>query len=247
MIKNVLIFLMLFEFAFGQRIQAGFGLSANNTFYHHGSSVYFYSQNFGTGISPGFGISSHINFGLTESWSIRSGLAYHFKRYRVMIRDYTIKEVDGYFYFDAGFHSLEVPLLISYKTPKEKKYKFEYRAGIVSSFYIPATITTGYSMEFTGPAAFVVGTTPMPDEQTYSPDIYIGVSLLRMNDKMRRQEFTISYQYGLLPTMRYDLNAAISVPGQNTIYSAILRPTLSSFMLSYAFYPRWLNFGSNGE
>jgi hypothetical protein len=225
-----------------QNFQAGLGLAANNTFFHKGSSEYV-DANTGGAIVPAAGVFASANFRLSDSWTARSGLGFHVKKYRVVTENIDFPEVAGEFHFDAGFNCLEVPLVIAYRTSKPKVYKFEYSAGVVCSYYIPVQMGTGYAFEGAVPAALGIYSTRQAWQNTYSPDLFLSVGLLKMDNKERRHEFAISYQYGLAATSEFRYTAFLSNDAATRVYQNVMKPTLSSFMLKYTFYPRWLSFG----
>jgi hypothetical protein len=246
MIKFILPTVIYFSFLSlcnAQKVQAGFGASANNTFFHKGESEYqdeYYSR----GISPGIGFTMPVNFRLGRSFNLRSGFAYQVKRYRVLIADPEEPKSSVIFNFESAFNCLEVPLILSYRTPEQKKYKVEYSLGIVNSFYFPSGHSLGYSFEGEiKPVNQGIYLLDSKEQYSYSPDLYIGIGLLNMLNGSRRHEFSISYQYGLMPTMQKNIYAFVIEDSGTREYFAKLRPTLSSFMLNYIFYPKWLNWG----
>jgi hypothetical protein len=237
--------LALADHVTSQNIQAGFGVAINNTFFHKGNSEYI-DENTGGAIAPGFGVFGKLFFRLNESWAIRTGAGVHLKKYRCVTENLDFPGVDGQFNFEANFTSIEIPLVISYKTSKQKTYKFEYSAGVVSSFHIPYSMEIGYEMDGTVPPVIGMYSTYQAWESTYSPDLYISVSLLKMDNMERRQEFSISYQYGLAPTSEFHYMAFLANDVVTRVFPTKLAPTLSSFMLKYTYYPRWLSFAPLG-
>jgi len=229
-----------------QTVQAGFGVAINNTFFHKGDSRYI-NENTGGAISPGFGAFGKLFFRLSESWAIRTGAGVHLKKYRCVTENLEFPGVDGHFNFDVKFTCVEIPLVISYKTAKQKPYKFEYSAGVVSSLYIPSSMASGYEMTGNVPPSIGIYSTYQAWKTTYSPDLYVSVSLLKMDDMERRQEFSISYQYGLMPTSEFRYVAFMANDVVTKVFPTKLAPTLSSFMLTYTYYPRWLSFAPLGE
>ena len=224
--RSLLFFLLLTvcfsEKINSQNIQAGFGVALNNTFFHKGNSEYI-DESTGGAIAPGFGIFGKLFFRINDSWAVRTGAGVHLKKYRCVTENLDFPGVDGQFNFDAGFISPEVPLVISYKTAKQKKYKFEYSA--VSSFYIPYQYSLGFDLEGDVPATVGIYSTYQAWQSTYSPDLYLSVSLLQMDEMERRQEFSISYQYGLLPTIEFHYVAYLANDAVTRVYPTKLAPT----------------------
>jgi hypothetical protein len=244
------IILCYFLFAAGfttyaQNVQVGIGVAGNNTFFHKGSSQYE-EENTGGAIYPGAGALVALNLRLTDVWTLRSGLGFHIKQYRVLTDNFDLDGIDGFFNFYARFNCLEVPVILGYKTAKQKEYKFEYRLGLVSSYYMPVQTGTGFELEGSVPASMGIVSPEPAWQNTYSPDIYLGVALLKNKNNTRRHEFSVSYQYGLLPTSEFRYTAWISTGSTARVYRTTLVPNLSSFMLSYVFYPNWLSFGRLG-
>jgi hypothetical protein len=226
-----------------QKLSIGIGASANNTFFHKHTSNYDRAHVSGA-ISPAMGISFPVNLALSPLWTLRSGLAAHLKRYRAVMGNFEEPFKNVSFSFESSFVSPEIPLIISFKTAKEKKYKFEYRAGIVNSWYIPGFISYGSSYEGTAEPPFLsMVVLPYKRGITYSPDLYLAVGLLNMINGARRHEFTLSYQYGFAATQQYRLFAVMSDNNGGQEYWPLFRPSLSSFMLSYTFYPRLFSWG----
>ncbi len=229
-----------------QNLQIGFGVAVNNTFFHKGNSVYK-DEYHGTGLFPGGGAFTAVSLQMSDAWSLRSGIGFHIKQYRVLIGNMGVEGVEGHFSMDVRFNCLELPVVLAYQTAEKKVFKYEYRLGLVSSYYMPVQQGSGFSLEGSVPAEMGISSPEPTWEKTYSPDIFLSVALLKNHQNTRRHEFAISYQYGLLPTAPFEYNAYVRTSKANINIDAVLRPTLSSFMLSYTFYPRWLNFGGVTE
>lgn len=227
-----------------QLLQVGIGAAANNTFFHKGNSVYE-GKYHGRDIAPAGGLFTTVSLRLSDLWSLQSGFGFHIKQYRVRTQNFGITGIEGYFYYDARFHCLEIPLVLAFKTARPRMFKFEYRLGLVNSYYIPVQDGYGFRLEGTIPVTAGVSS-PMPGwEKTYSPDIFISVALLKFGNNQRRHGFAISYQYGLLETAKFNYEVKIKTSTVDNVYPVELRPTLSAFMLSYTFYPKWLTFGKS--
>ena len=219
------------------------GASANNTFFHKGASVYDGKYVSGA-ISPGLGVSIPVNFNLSPAWSLRSGVAVHVKRYRVIMSGFDAPFENVRFFFESPFASPEIPIIIAFKNPREKKYKFEYRLGVVNTLNIPLGTSHGYSYEGIQDAPIMeIYIRDFKKRTYYSPDLYVAVGLLNMVNGGRRHEFTLSYQYGFGNVQSYELFAIMANPDASREMHVRLTPTISSFMLSYNFYPRQLKWG----
>tara|TARA_B100000809_G_C15041974_1_gene495879 strand:+ start:614 stop:1084 length:471 start_codon:yes stop_codon:yes gene_type:complete len=124
--------LVLFSFSFvcnsyAQIFQTGITLGTNYTFPIKGKSVYD-NQYFKPIGSFGFGVAVPLHFKINNIWQIKSGTEVHYKTYRMKFSkpDFPELETRGGFKFVASFWNLQLPLILSFKKPKQN---FEFGIG----------------------------------------------------------------------------------------------------------------------
>lgn len=230
----------------GQKLQLGLSASINSTFFHKGQSFYdnyFFKTRTKTCI--GLSVPTYLKF--TDNWSFKTGIGFQNKKYHFEQNKYDFPNVidgSGSYYFEMKFTAIEVPLLICYfQNFDNKKFSIEYKLGCVFSYNIPTAQTLGYStFKYNGnDVCFTKINVNENWAKTYSPDIYIAISILKTKESLRKHELTLSYQYGFLKTTQYEFSSMLSNSTLTKEYHAILKPYLSYIALTYEFFPKWLN------
>lgn len=247
MTKSILVLtalLMISAFVEAQRFQMGFSATINNTFFHKGQSVYdnkYYNQK----MAPGVGFSIPCNIALSDRWTLRSGIGFQTKKYHFEQNKYDFPgavDKTGSFYFKMRFNTFEVPLVMCFSPRKNEGITIEYKIGCILTQNFPIVTTLGYStFEYTGSDAYSYSlSSPAIDWNSYfSPDIYAGISFLKIKENTRRHELTLSFQYSPVPSTQSQTSLQLSTSTLTKTYEAILKPNLSCVALTYSYYPRW--------
>jgi hypothetical protein len=229
------------------QISVGLNAGINNTFFHKAGSEYDPGV-FTPMMDQGLGLSVPVVFDLHPNWSLRSGAGFVVKQFSFNQDSFPLTSVKGSMQSRNRINALEIPLIIGFKrTLGEKKFLFEYQAGVVAAFNSDTRQKTEFfPAENAGDSAASVSGVAFYKRRPFrfSPDLYVAVTLIRFSESMRRHQFTLSYQYGLNNVSDVFYSNYAESEGQSTVYSATLRPRLSYLSLSYTFFPRWLQWGS---
>lgn len=235
----------------GQPINIGINAGVNQTFFHKSASIYsdrYFKQRYFTNlpkmVSIGLALAIPVNIKLDKHWAINTGLGYKRKKYKFEQTFFNMPATSStYIHLEAFFNAYEIPALISIIPTRNKTTKIEYSMGCVLSLNRPSKIITEAINE--GPPWDpTVNIVLNKDKKTstISPDIFIGMSFVHFKENSRAFQFNISYQYGLIPSTRYEfLTTANNTVRTETNY-VTLRPSLSCLQFTISVFPGILKY-----
>jgi hypothetical protein len=245
----ILFSVLLLGQAKGQLIQAGVSGTIATTFFHKQNSEYD-TELFRSRPRGGIGLSLPVILNLTNNISLQSGIKFQNKKYHFEQHKFNFPEVEegyGSLYIKINHLATEIPLLFCYRLTNERsEFMPEIKMGAVFVRNAPKAMTIGYrQLKYNGSDSLYFSS--RIDEpvfsSTYSTDLYLGISIIKTKEKMRHQELTLSYQYGLgQTTTNYFFTELMSPATPMRILSAKLSPRLSYIGITYNYFPPWLAF-----
>lgn len=225
-----------------QNIQLGFG-SGLNTNYFRSSYSDFDGSSFKSLPAPGVNIFVPVYLNLNQHFALKTGIGYQLKRYTLVQTQFEIPGVSGTIRYGSGFGVGEFPILASFKPGTSGKLKIEMLGGCVMSVNSwQSTFISSEIHESIEPANVTVRSGNELRNNTYSADLYVGISLCSFKDRHLSQQLIFAYQYGLTPISRSVFTTEISTATASEKHNIILKPVLSGFTLTYSFFPGRLRF-----
>lgn len=244
-------FLFYLQFASAQRFQIGMTVSGNITFPHKATSNYS-TTNFSAVPKFANGFELPVDFHLNKVWSFRSGFNFCIKQSALSFNNIDFPDLiyKGYFRRNSRINAFQLPLILVYHYPGTKKKGFSAFLGVLfSKHYLVAVGTkSNFSLQAIGNDLIKYEFSTTANFGSYTtPEIYFGVShrIFHKTEHIVRHEFKLSFEYAVNESIEQNLEVRFNSPIQNSLFDARISPRLSSFKLSYTFYPLWWAFGKN--
>ena len=235
-------FLFPFCTAHAQNVQIGLSVGITNTIFRKSASS-FGTSKFNTIPMPGISLSLPVFLKISPVFALKTGLVYQQKRFRVEQTDFDIEGLKGKIYYSVGYNVGELPILFSFKPMNDKKYRFEYSAGCVLTYNSPSSTISGSSITSTDQTTSIRMESPEPKwENTFSPDLYAGISFGKYTNNVRNFQLTLSYQHGLVHLDESGFTTEIT-SGTTTKKETIeIVPLFSGLTFTYTYFPKFLLF-----
>lgn len=226
-----------------QKIQVGFNAGINKTIFRKSASSFGDSKFFAIPMQ-GIVFSIPMYLKLSPYFALKTGVNYQLKRYRVEQRDFDIEGLKGNIYYGAGYNVGELPILLSFKPLNGKKYRLEYSTGCVLTYNSPVSITSGSGITESEQTTSIRMTSPVESwESSFSPDLYVGISLSKFTSNFRNYQLTLSYQHGMAQLAESDFTTEIVSGSITKKENVVLRPLFSGITFTYTYFPKFLLFG----
>jgi hypothetical protein len=229
------------NFLQAQKFQMGLSAGINGTFAKKGASE-FDENKIESFPLLGIALSVPVYLKLNEFWYLRSAFSYQFKEYGMLQNQFDIPLGNSETYFSASFNVFEIPLLLAYMPKISGKYKVEFSTGMVISSYEPISIGVSSISSGMGNGSISLESPAQIAESTISPDVNIGINLVKFKENLRRHQFGIAYQIGLAPTSEFRYSTQVRNDTQIRNSDIILKPRLNTLILTYTFFPKKLCF-----
>lgn len=224
-----------------QQVQVGFSAGINSTSARLTLSTFDKSK-FISKPSPGLTIGIPVYIKLENNLALKTGVGFQLRRYQIIQNQFDIPNLVGSLSFGSGFGVGEVPILVSFKPISIRKTKLEFLAGGV--FSINSLLSTSISSsidESEEPVLLSISSGNDFVNNSYSADFYLGISLGKYKNNNCIQQLTLAYQYGIIPLARSSFTTTIATDKNAESHFVVVKPMLSSIILSYAFYPKkWI-------
>lgn len=225
-----------------QSVQIGVNAGITTTIFRKSASS-FGNSNFYAIPMPGLTLSAPAFLTISPVFALKTGIGYQQKRFRVEQRDFDIEGLKGKIYYSVGYNVAELPILLSFRPLNDKKYRLEYSAGCVLTYNSPSVSSSGASITSSEQTTSVRMDSPLPKwNNTFSPDLYAGISLGKFTNNVRNYQLTLSYQHGLAHLDESGFTTEIT-SGTTTKKETIeIKPLLSGITFTYTYFPKFLNF-----
>lgn len=224
-----------------QKIEIGAGASFNYNFLSKGHSEYD-PRFFKTSPTLGMGLSIPVNYHYSKKVDLRTGLGFKYRTYSIYQDNFDIPNFNARLTNSVNFVSWEIPLLISYQANFIKNTKIQYLGGVVMALNSPQMISSS-SEAFGGDTGFVSVSQFSTDnlKNSLACDLYAGISFVRYRNAVKHSQITLAFQYGYMPLGINKITNQASNSQTNKTFNALLKPSMSSVIVEFVRYPRWLN------
>lgn len=222
-----------------QKLELGLSFNANTCVFNKGTS-YFDQYYYSVKLRPGWGLSIPTYFHLSKNWLLKSGIGLHVKEFRFTQDKFDYTNFRLKTFKNKRFNIIEVPLLACLRTHLSKDIATELSTGVIFALSIPSVDKTGFSLKTYDTTLLVFEVTSSEEKwrKTFSPDLYFGISFNKNEAGVVKRQLTISFQYGLIPTEEFTLSTKVSNSGLSKDYLVAVKPQLSTFTITYSFFPR---------
>jgi len=225
-----------------QNVQIGISGGITNTIFRKSASSFGNSKFYALPM-PGIAFSLPVFFKFSPVLSLKTGIGYQSKRYRVEQRDFDADGLKGRIFYGAAYNVGELPILLSFKPLNGKKYRLEYSAGCVLTYNSPSSTTSGSGITGSDSTTSIRVSSDLQQwKNTFSPDLYIGISLGNYKNNFRNYQLTLSYQHGLAQLDPSSFSTEIVSGSLTKKETIVLNPLLSGFTFTYTYFPKFFNF-----
>jgi len=243
MFVQSLIVLMIHAPVKAQKVQVGFNAGINKTIFRKSASSFGNSKFFSIPMQ-GIVFSIPMYLKLSPYFALKTGVNYQLKRFRVEQRDFDIDGLRGNIHYGVGYNVGEFPILLSFKPLNGKKYRLEYSTGCVLTYNSPVSNTSGSGITESEQNASISVTAPVESwESSFSPDLYVGISLTKFTSNVRNYQLTLSYQHGMAQLAESGFTTEITSGSITKKENVVLRPLISGITFTYTYFPKFFLFG----
>lgn len=237
--------LVLFPFTTqAQKLQGALKVTAGKTFLNEKNAYYDPLQFKVEGlISPGFGVQ--LNYRLSESFELSSGLGMQYKRLLLTQEKIPFKDIaGGSTYIRTRFSAIELPLMLRYKIPVGMRSLIIPSAGVVVNSVKVNLTAIGYDdIRYVGQDSLhydIKGGGSMVSRFSCDPYFSLGYELQK--DGYKVVGVNVFYQYALTPIPQIDFYSEFFNSSAYTLSRAVLNGNLSYAGVTLLYYPSFLTF-----
>ncbi len=232
---------------FAQRLQVGMKVGAGLSFFHKGESTY---ENKLYGTTPQFGetLSLPVLLRFNKLWSLRTGIGYQRKVYKFKLNNFDFPQLksNGGFYMGSDIIAWQIPIIGRLEIPTNKKFKWSYEVGVILTKGLPTSLSSGSDWEPRYSGEDVLYYKFSRNSNNFDPyktfELMLGINYTIYKDKIRRHEFSASFEYGLNAIPSQSFKGYLANNDEIKYYEADIQPELSTLKITYTFYPTWWSF-----